>query len=199
MTTTSMSGATMLKFGRALLTIALVPLGMKAFSSWDESAGVPLVSGINLAIHEFGHFLFQPFGFAFLGRTGVILGGSLTQVAVPLIFAAYFWFSKKHQDRHAAMICVWWAAVSLASVAIYANDARARELMLITGGNGDESDGHDFYNLFAKWGVLNKDQIIARWLRGIAGLMLFLSTVVGLYVAMILRPKTAADQGLTSA
>jgi hypothetical protein len=174
------------RFARAILTIALVPLGMKAFSSWDESAGVPLVGGINLAIHEFGHYLFLPFG-----EMMNILGGSLTEVAFPLVFAGYFWFSKEHEDRHAAMVCVWWSAIALASVAIYANDARAGQLMLITGQTGAESDGHDFENLFRMWGVLEKDQIYARRIRGFAGFMIFVSTFVGLYAALLPRKKPA--------
>lgn len=178
--------------GRILLTLALIPLGRTWFTTWDESAGIGLLRGINLAIHEFGHFLFQPFGWAFFGETGVILGGSLTQVAFPLLFTGYFLFSRKHRDLHAASVCFWWAAVNLAEVAIYANDARARELMLITGGTGQESDGHDFYNLFAKWGVLERDTVYAMRMRAFAAFMMFVSTLVGLFVAVfpqVQRPR----------
>lgn len=173
--------------GRILLTLALIPLGRTWFTTWDESAGIGLLRGINLAIHEFGHFLFQPFGWAFFGETGVILGGSLTQVAFPLLFTGYFLFSKKHRDLHAASVCFWWAAVNLAEVAIYANDARARELMLITGGTGQESDGHDFYNLFAKWGVLERDTVYAMRMRAFAAFMIFVSTLIGLFGAIFPR------------
>jgi hypothetical protein len=182
--------ARLVAVGRILLTLALVPLGRTWFTTWDESAGIGLLRGINLAIHEFGHFLFQPFGWAFLGETGVILGGSLTQVAFPLLFAGYFLFSK-HRDLHAATICFWWAAVNVAEVAIYANDARARELMLITGGMGQESDGHDFYNLFARWGVLDRDTLYAARMRAVAGFMIFVSTLVGLFAAVFPRTRTS--------
>lgn len=187
--------------GRILLTLALVPLGRSWFTTWDESAGIGLIRGINLAIHEFGHFLFQPFGFAFFGETGVILGGSLAQVAFPLLFTGYFLFSKQHRDLHAASVCFWWAAVNVAEVAIYANDARARELMLITGGTGQESDGHDFYNLFSMWGVLERDTVYAVRLRGLAGFMIFCSTLVGLFAAVFprVRTRTQAEPVLESA
>src|ERR1019366_7432057 len=54
-------------WGRLLLTLLLVPLSWHAFH--DPYGEVPLLSGIDLAIHEFGHMLFMPFGIAFLGRT----------------------------------------------------------------------------------------------------------------------------------
>lgn len=173
-----------IRWGRMLLTIVLIPVGMSAFN--DEYGVVPLLSGINLAIHEFGHMLFMPFGIPILGETMVILGGSLTQVALPLVFVWYFLYGKKeHRDLHAAMICLWWASINVLSVAIYAADARARQLMLITGATGeDDPESHDFYNLFAQWGVLNRDTIYAGRLRFLAGLMFFASIVIGLYAAL---------------
>ena len=185
--------ARVMAIGRILLTLALIPIGRTWFATWDESAGVGLIRGINLAIHEFGHFLFQPFGFAFFGETGVILGGSLLQVAFPLIFTGYFLFSRKHGDLHAASVCFWWAAVNVAEVAIYANDARARELMLISGGTGQEVDGHDFYNLFSMWGVLDRDTVYAARLRGLAGFMIFASTLVGVFAALFPRAQSRAQ------
>ena len=169
---------------RILLTLALIPLGRSWFTTWDETAGFWLLRNINLSIHEFGHFLFQPFGFAFAGETGMIMGGSLTQFVFPLVFTGYFLFSKKHRDVHAASVCFWWAAMNLAEIAIYAHDARARELMLITGGTGRETDGHDFYNLFSTWGVLGRDTIYAGRMRALAAFMFFLSTMVGLFAAV---------------
>src|SRR3989442_4933950 len=73
----------LLRWGRILITLVLIPVGISAFK--DEYAQVPLLSGIDLAIHEFGHMLFMPFGVPILGETMVILGGALTQVALPLV------------------------------------------------------------------------------------------------------------------
>jgi len=169
--------------GRVLLTLALIPVGRRMFGSWDDPVGIPLLGDIDLAIHEFGHMLFMPFGIQIFGETGVIMGGSLTQIALPLVFAGYFAFSKKHRDIHAASVCFWWAAVNVADVAIYAHDARARQLMLISGTTGQESDGHDFYNLFSMWGVLERDAIYAARMRAFAGFMMFVATIVGLAAA----------------
>jgi hypothetical protein len=176
--------AKVIALGRILLTLALIPVGRRMFGSWDDPTGIPMLSDIDLAIHEFGHMLFMPFGIPILGETMVIMGGSLTQIALPLVFAGYFVFSKKHRDLHAATVCFWWAAVNVADVAIYAHDARARQLMLISGTTGQESDGHDFYNLFAMWGVLERDVIYAARMRALAGFMMFVATLVGLFAAV---------------
>src|SRR5204863_6267935 len=62
----------------------------------DAYGNVPLVTDVSTAIHEFGHMLFMPFGIPNLGRTMVILGGSLTEVAFPLLFVGYF--LRKRED-----------------------------------------------------------------------------------------------------
>lgn len=165
------------------ITLLLLFLAVRAFR--DELGGVPLISDIDLAVHEFGHMLFMPFGWAFLGDTMVILGGSLTQVALPLVFVGYFAFSGKHRDLHGATVCLWWAAMNLLSVAIYAADARARQLMLISGATGQEDDsGHDFHNLFSQWGVLSRDTVYAGRMRALAVVLCFVSFVLGIYYAM---------------
>ncbi|HET9424051.1 MAG TPA: hypothetical protein VFO55_01670 [Gemmatimonadaceae bacterium] len=168
------------RWPRVAVTLLLAVLGLRAFR--DEYGRVPLLSGIDLAIHEFGHMLFMPFGIPVLGETMVILGGSLTQVALPLVFVGYFARSRGHRDMHAATVCFWWAAMNVLSVAIYAADARARELTLISGATGQEDDsGHDFFNLFLQWGVLGRDTVYGYRLRGIALLMFLVSIVAGLW------------------
>jgi hypothetical protein len=177
------SGLQPRNYWRFGITLALVPLGMKAFG--DEYGYIPLLSDIDLAIHEFGHMLFMPFGIPVLGDTMVILGGSLTQVMLPLIFVSYFlWGRKEHRDPHAAMVCLWWSAINMLSVSIYAADARARELMLISGATGQEDDGHDWYNLFSRWGVLSRDHVYAGHMRRTAWLMFGVSVVLGLVAAV---------------
>src|SRR6476661_8058209 len=68
--------------------------GLLALLTWgafhNEYGQVPIVSDVSTAIHEFGHMLFMPFGIPILGTTMVILGGSLTEVAFPLLFVGYF-------------------------------------------------------------------------------------------------------------
>lgn len=175
------------RWARILLTLALAGLAWAAFH--DEYGTVPLLSDIDLAVHEFGHMLFMPFGLPVLGDTMVILGGSLVQIVFPLIFAVYFLRPREgRRDVHAAMSCLWWTSINILNVAIYANDARAGVLMLVNGQTGQESDGHDWNNLFTIWGVLDRDTIIAARMRSGASLLCVISIAIGLYAAW---PSTA--------
>jgi hypothetical protein len=163
-------------------------LGLLAWIAFHNEYGyIPLLSDVDLAIHEFGHMLFMPFGIQFLGNTMMILGGSLTQVAFPLIFFGYF--LRKHddaprRDMFAAMVCLWWSGINLLSVAIYCADSRAGQLMLIDGSTGQESDGHDWNNLLTRWGLLEHDTTIARWMRAIAWLVCVGSIIVAVWSAL---------------
>jgi hypothetical protein len=179
------STRTLQKYARLALAAVLALLAWSAFRGDDGY--VPLLSEIDLAIHEFGHMLFMPFGIQFLGSTMVILGGSLTQVAFPLIFFGYF--LRKHDDAprrdvFAAMVCLWWSAINLLDVSIYCADSRAGELMLLDGLTGKESDGHDWNNLLTRWGLLEHDTGIARGMRAVAWLMCVASIVIAVWSAL---------------
>jgi hypothetical protein len=79
------------------------------------------------------------------------------------------------------MVCLWWAAMNVLSVAIYVADARARELMLISGATGQEDDGHDWYNLLSQWGKLDRDTVYASRLKGCAGVLFAISILGGFW------------------
>ncbi|MFI5233064.1 MAG: hypothetical protein ACHQSE_11210 [Gemmatimonadales bacterium] len=172
-----------IRWARILLSLALIPLSWHAFH--DAYGEIPLLSGIDLAVHEFGHMLFMPFGIEFLGHTMMILGGSLTQVVFPLIFMTYF--LREHEntgrDVHAAMVCLWWASMNLLSVALYCADAGPMKLMLISGGTGQEVEGHDWNNLLRIWGVLHHYAGIARGMRAAAWFCCVVSIAAGVAAA----------------
>jgi hypothetical protein len=181
--TTPTVGTAITRSNQRYLRLALIALlSWLAVSAFRDPLGmVPLLSDIDLAIHEFGHMLFMPFGIPILGRTMVILGGSLTQVAFPLIFVLYFLKKTadgRRRDVFAAMVCVWWSGINLLSVAIYCADSRAGQLMLLDGSTGQESDGHDWFNLLSHWRLLQHDTQIAHWMRGIAGLMCIIAVIL---------------------
>jgi hypothetical protein len=170
------------RWARIALTLALVPLSWYAFH--DRYGKVPMIGAMDLMIHEFGHVFFRPFGIAFLGRTMVILGGSLMQVCVPLIFMFYFLRNREGaRDPHAAMVCLWWSSMNLLDVSVYCADARARVLMLISGETGQESEGHDWNNLLHIWHALDKDTVIAHRMRGVAWLACVVSIGMALWLA----------------
>ena len=190
------SPRTVQSYARLALAMVLAWLAWIAFR--DELGYIPLLSDIDLAIHEFGHMLFMPFGIQFLGNTMMILGGSLTQVAFPLIFFGYF--MRKHDDAprrdlFAAMVCLWWSGINLLSVAIYCADSRAGQLMLIDGSTGQESDGHDWNNLLSRWGLLQHDTAIARWMRAIAWLVCVASIIVAVW-SELQRPREQPAEAL---
>jgi hypothetical protein len=143
----------------------------------------------------------MPFGIQFLGSTMMILGGSLTQVAFPLVFVGYF--MRKHDDAprrdvFAAMVCLWWSGINLLSVAIYCADSRAGQLMLVDGSTGQESDGHDWNNLLTRWGLLEYDTAIARWMRMIAWLVCVGSILVAVWSALQPRDQPVAEDANTT-
>jgi hypothetical protein len=179
------SPRTLQRYARLALAALLAWLACIAFR--DDLGYIPLLSDIDLAIHEFGHMLFMPFGIQFLGNTMMILGGSLTQVAFPLVFVGYFMRKQddgRRRDLFAAMVCLWWSGINLLSVAIYCADSRAGQLMLLDGSTGQESDGHDWNNLLTRWGLLQHDIGIARGMRAIAALVCVASILVAVWSAL---------------
>jgi hypothetical protein len=174
----------------ALLTL----LAWHAFH--DEYGTVPLLSDIDVAVHEFGHMFFMPFGVEFLGDTMMILGGSLVQIAFPLIFVAYFLRRTElgtRRDPFAATVCLWWASINMLSVAIYCADSRAGKLMLINGQTGQESDAHDWRNLLTRWHMLSHDTIIAGRMRGVAVLTCAAALLVGAWFAARSAARSTAQ------
>jgi hypothetical protein len=188
-TTPSVSSTDSSRTTKSYLRFAFAALlALLAFGAFRAESGyIPLLGDINLAIHEFGHMLFMPFGIQFLGSTMMILGGSLTQIAFPLIFFGYFWRKRedgRRRDAFAAMVCLWWSAINVLDVSIYCADSRAGELMLLDGLTGKESDGHDWYNLLNGWGLLEHDTAIARWMRAIAFTVCAGSIIVAVWGAL---------------
>jgi hypothetical protein len=119
---------------------------------------------VDLAIHEAGHFIFAPFGDHLS-----VLGGSLLQVLVPLIFVVYFWRSRQ---TFAGAITLSWVALNLVSVARYIGDARGRDLPLL----GGENALHDWWYLLTEWDLLKQDHEIARTVR-LLGICTFVLSV----------------------
>jgi hypothetical protein len=191
-TTSSVSSPDSLRALQLYARLALAALlAWLTWSAFHNAYGnVPIVTDVSTAIHELGHMLFMPFGIPILGGTMVILGGSLTEVAFPLLFVGYF--LRKHEDGRrrdvfGAMVCLWWSAIGVLATAIYCADSRAGKLMLLDGLSGQESEGHDWYNLLNGWGLLEHDTQIARWMRMIAWLMCVGSIAIAVWSALQVR------------
>jgi hypothetical protein len=151
---------------RRVLTVLLCLWG--AYDLAHPARGT-LLDGVDLAIHETGHLVFNPFG-EFIQ----FAGGTLFQLIMPLLFVGYFW---RRGDRHAASVALWWVAQNCGNIATYAADARAQELPLVGGGE------HDWAYLLGATGQLAHDQQIAHTIRAAGVLLLVGSTIWGLVVA----------------
>jgi hypothetical protein len=119
----------------------------------------------NLVFHEAGHILFSPFG-----HFMTVLGGSLTQVLIPLACAgAFLWQAR---DPFGAAVAIWWAGENLLDVAPYINDARELKLVLLGGRTGAEVEGHDWEYLLNAMGIAHKDHTIAAAVQALGTLIM---------------------------
>lgn len=144
----------MFVYARAALLAAIAFYGVKLAAmdlpSWEMSAS--LIHLPMVPIHEFGHVLFMPFG-----EFMMLLGGSLFQVALPLIFGGIF--LAKNRDPFAASVMLWWSAIAVMDVAPYIYGAWKPQHVLLTGRTGD-TGAHDFIDVLGDLGLLGRAQPI---------------------------------------
>jgi len=135
-----------------------------------------LIAGVNLLIHEAGHFIFM-----FFGEFIHILGGSLNQVIIPAIFAAYFFLRK---DIYSGAIVLMWVGESIIEVARYAADAIVMQLPLLGGDNVI----HDWNYLFTATHLLKYTQIISTAMYDI-GLLVFITGIVVAFASVFISTE----------
>ena len=111
-----------------------------------DRTGFLIIDYANLIIHEGGHFFFSWFG-----HTIMILGGTLGELLVPLLCAAFFWWKR---ETTAVAFCSFWFFENFLYIGTYMADARTSALPLV--GSGES----DWTILFTQWGLLAKDQQI---------------------------------------
>jgi hypothetical protein len=91
-----------------------------------RSTRVPFLSLVDLGFHELGHMLAM-----WTPKLLYFAMGSITQIAVPLALAAYFFLIKR--DVVGGGLCLAWAGTSAQNVSIYVADAPYQLLPLIGG------------------------------------------------------------------
>ena len=132
---------------------------------------------INLVFHEAGHVIFR-----LLGDFMSILGGSLLQLLVPVIFLFSF---IKRKDTFAASIMMWWFAQSMMDLVAYIDDAQRQEMWLLGGVQGKDMPGiHDWNNILSTLGLLQYDHVIAVMVSWVAIIFMLLAFIWG---ALLLR------------
>ncbi len=127
------------------------------------------LNNVNLLTHEAGHFIFMIFGNRFL----VIAGGTITQIAMPLAFAFYFYLTRQN---FSGALTMFWLGQNFINVSVYAGDAVARVLPLL----GGDIDGHDWYNMLGMLELLPRTDFIAAVIRNIGIIIIFAAIFFGL-------------------
>lgn len=140
---TPLTTVTMGKLTGSVLVIGILFI----LEGTSEEGWVPILDSLNLVFHESGHPLFGLFG-----ETIGFLGGTLMQLAVPLLVLGSCWY--KRQTVAIGLSGAWFFQNFL-NIARYMADARTQLLPLVGGGE------HDWATLFGQWGLLGQDTAIA--------------------------------------
>jgi len=139
-----------------MVAVSLLTLLLFVCLWTDDDGYLTGLDGLNLIVHEGGHFLFFWFG-----RTLSLYGGTLLQLLVPLALTAAF---VRRGEAPGVALCGIWLFQNLLNVARYVGDARAQQLPLVGGGE------HDWYNILAAWHALHLDRTLAHALRVVSWL-----------------------------
>jgi len=144
--------------GRVLIFLLLFVWGWKFILTPMETnyAGESFFHLVNLPFHEAGHIFFRLFG-----RWMTSLGGTLSQLLIPLI--CLFVFLIKSRNAFGASVSLWWLGENFMDIAPYINDARDQKLLLLGGITGREADYgfHDWEFILTEIGLLRFDHFLA--------------------------------------
>jgi len=140
----------------AALIVACAFYGLFLLQLAQGGGFLQMIDLVFIPIHEGGHLLFR-----FCGEFIAVAGGTILQLAVPLMLAAWFLF---HREVMGTAFCLFFFFEQFLPISIYMADARAMELPLLTVGDSDDVI-HDWNYLFGKLGVLDHDTQIAHTVR----------------------------------
>jgi hypothetical protein len=148
----------------------LIFYGVFLLYALSNKTGFLFIDLVFVPIHEGGHLLFSWFG-----ETLAVMGGTILQLFVPLAIAVYFVFERQLPG---AAFAAFFFFENFLNISTYMADARRRELPLITVGDG-EGVIHDWFFMFSKVGLLERDTAIAAVVRmlgwmGMFGVVVFL-------------------------
>jgi hypothetical protein len=128
------------------------------------------MDGVDLIFHEAGHAIFRIFGNEFL----MIMGGTLMQLLVPVVFTLYFFI---HGQRFSSSITGIWLSQSFFNVAVYERDAWAMELPLL----GGENVTHDWNYIVTELDLIGQIKTLGNIIYGTGLTVLMISIAVGIY------------------
>lgn len=137
-------------FGLAVLSLLSWRVLARGVSFSPPGLVLGILDGANFIFHEAGHMLF-----VFFGDFLRILGGSLTQVAIPVVCTGYF--VRQHQLA-ASSVTLFWTGESITNVAIYIADARLMALPL----HGGDDVIHDWNYLLGRLHLVNHAESLGK-------------------------------------
>jgi hypothetical protein len=141
---------------RAILILASAFYLLFLYQAARGSGVLLMMDLVFVPIHEGGHLLFR-----FFGEFLAVAGGTILQLSVPLMLAAFFIFQRQIPGT---AFCLFFFFEQFLPIATYMADARAQELPLLTVGDGDYVI-HDWAYLFGRLGVLEHNTAIAHAVR----------------------------------
>ncbi len=131
---------------------------------------------INLVFHEAGHLLF-----GFLGEFITVLGGTMLQLIIPMVFTVYFILWR--QDSFAATATFWWFGENFIDIAPYVYDAPDLNLILLGGHTGKEGP-HDWEYILSALGLLEYGHTVAWIIWGTGCLIMLIACAWGGYLVL---------------
>lgn len=152
-------------WGRGLLLLILTLIFWRYLT---EPSYRSIFNGLNLVIHEAGHA-----AFSYFGEWISVAGGTVFQLGLPLLAGIIFY---RQGDVFAVTVALFWLGTNAVEVGIYAADARARALPLVSPSTAEPI--HDWYYMLARAGLLRLDLLIGGLFRagGLAAMGLALAT-----------------------
>ncbi|MEG8946577.1 hypothetical protein [Rosettibacter firmus] len=134
-----------INFKKWISSILLIPIVVYLINNGGKFI---FIDYINLLIHEGGHGIFKLFG-----KFIYTLGGTITQILIPLMFVVYY---LKVNNTVIAQIFLIWLGENFLNISAYASDARLMRLPLL----GGKKVYHDWNYILNETGIINYDHIV---------------------------------------
>jgi len=170
----------------------LAYLAFIAVRSLNDYEYWTIFSGLTLVVHEAGHVIFSPFG-----EMLEVAGGSIAQIAIPVIVALLF---LRQREYFGISVALAWLSMSLTNLATYIGDARDQILALVSVGSGDPI--HDWHFILARYAMLGDDKALARFANTMSVLALITAVVLGAWLCKAMHASAGvappADEQIVS-
>jgi hypothetical protein len=160
----------------------------------SDPAYSSIFGGVNLGFHEMGHAAFMWFG----SRILTTAGGTIFELGIPVAAGAYL--LHKQRDPFGAAVCVFWLGTALMGAGVYAADARAQALPLVSPFGPVDVDSHDWTVMLMKYGMLTQDERIGSAMQNAGVLAMIASMALSTWVLRVMAlspgtsPRSAEDE-----